>query len=199
MPTASLRYPPLTYLLVLRAFISLGHKNYFKLIRGKRVKKKDIYGYPGNIPVISSSHEVDGYLGFASEEWLTKNESPVFEKQLITVNMDGSIGSVFLRNESKYTINDVVTAIEVTNEKLDPLYIVYAIKEAIARERFTYGAKLYTKRLKKLKLRVPIDDKGEIDIEQQKILARKYEWLEELKRTMERFAVELENKFITAD
>lgn len=181
------------------SFVELSNEEYFRLIRGKRVRKKDIHNNPGDIPVISASHKINGYLGYASEEWLRENESPIFEKKLITVNMDGSVGDAFLRNEQKYTINDVVIAIDIISEKLDPLYVVYAIEEAIARERFKYDAKLYKKRIEKLKIRIPINEKGEIDLEKQQVLARKYEWLEELRRTVQHFAIELEGKFITAD
>ena len=59
--------------------------------------------------------------------------------------------------------------------------------------------KLYLKRLKPLKIRVPIDEKGLIDIEQQRILATHYERLEELKKTVQHFATTLEGKFITTD
>lgn len=179
--------------------ITLGDSKYFKLIRGKRVRKKDIHKNRGKIPVISASLKVNGYLGYASENWLRMNGSPIFEKSLITLNMDGTNFDTHLRNEKKYTINDVVLAIEIVDNKLDPQYIVYAIKEAISRGRFKYDAKMYKKRVKKLQIRVPVDSKGVIDLEQQRNLARKYEWLEELKKTIKHFALELENKFITAD
>lgn len=179
--------------------ISLGDQNYFDFCRGKRVTKKDIHNNPGNIPVISSGHEKDSYLGYISENWLLNNENPIFDESLVTVNMDGSVGDVFLRNEPKYTINDVVIAIEIKNRKLYPLYIVYAIKEAVAKAQFKYDAKLYQKRLKKLKIRIPIADNGDFDIEEQQLLALQYEKLEELKHSVKHFADELEDKFITTD
>jgi len=180
-------------------FVRLDDETYFKLIRGKRVRRKDIHANQGDIPVISSSHQVNGYLGYASEEWLRRNGSPIFEKKLITVNMDGSVGDAFLRKEPKYTINDIVMGVDVINQKLSPSYVVYAIKEAIAKERFTYVAKLYKKRMKHLRIRVPIKEKGEIDVERQQILARKYEWLSELKQSVQHFGEDLENKFITIE
>lgn len=180
-------------------FIELGSEDCFKFIRGKRVRKKDIHSHPGDIPVISSSHKSDGYLGYISENWLNSFLHPVFDTSLITINMDGSVGDVFLRNEEKYTLNDVVVAIDILEEKLNPIYIAYAIKEAVATASFKYGAKLYQKRLKKLKIRVPIDANGEFDWNQQEYIANKHEKLEEIKKAIKRFSSELEDKFITTE
>jgi type I restriction enzyme M protein len=179
--------------------IPLSEETYFRLIRGKRVTRSDIHKNPGEIPVISGHGEEESYLGYISEEWLQEKEIPIYTKTLITVNANGSVGDVFLRNLPKYTIHDDVVGIDVIHEQLYAPYIVYAIREAVARARFRYDAKLYLKRLKPLKIRIPIDEHGEIDIEQQGILATHYERLEELKRTVQHFARELEGKFIITD
>ncbi len=177
-------------------FISLGDRRYFKLIRGKRVRKKDIHNNPGNIPVISSSQNIYGYLGMASENWLRKNNSIIFDKPMITVNADGSVGDVFLRSEPKYTMIDVVIGIEIMDTNLNQTYMMYAIKEAIAKAQFSYGAKLYTKRLESLDVVIPITEDGKFDIEQQNYEALKYERLEEIEKAIKNFSNEMENKFI---
>jgi type I restriction enzyme M protein len=179
--------------------IALSDENFFKMIRGQRVTKKDVHNNPGPIPVISGHREAESYLGEISEDWLRQKNIPIYEKSLITVNANGSVGGVFLRTEPKYTVHDDVIAIDVTSPKIHPLYAVYAIRESVARARFRYDAKLYMKRLSPLKIRVPIDANGEIDVQQQQALAAQYERLEMLKRSIQKFATDLEDKFITTD
>jgi len=176
--------------------ISLSDENYFKIERGKRITKKQINSHPGKIPVISSSGQENVYLGFISKKWLEDNKNPLYTEPLITINADGSVGDVFMRRESEYTIIDVVNIIKIINEKLDQDYIMYAIKEAIAKAGFTYQAKLYIKRLKTLNIRVPINKKKELDLDLQKQLAQKYEKLAEIKKVLKKFSKEIEEKFI---
>lgn len=46
---------------------------------------------------------------------------------------------------------------------------------------------------------MPVDDQGEIDFQQQQALSAQYERLETLKRSVQKFAADLEDKFITTD
>jgi len=176
--------------------LTLGDTNYFKLLRGQRITKSQINDNTGDIPVISSSGKGNGYLGHISEKWLDENNHPLFDHPLITVNADGSVGDVFIRRELKYTLNDVVIGIELLDSNLDQNYVMYALKESIATARFKYGAKLYMKRLRKLSIRIPVNEMGDFDVIQQRQEAEKYEKLIEVKYAIKRFADDLENKFI---
>ncbi len=177
--------------------VSLGNEKYFRLIRGKRIRKKDIHSNPGKIPVISSSGEEEKYLGFISKKWLEDNKHPLFNRPMITINADGSVGNVFIRREPEYTFIDVVIGVELLDSNLDKDYIKHSTIEAIAEAKFKYDAKLYTKRLKKLEIKIPIIN-GIFDIMQQQQDAERYNRLEELKKTIERISKELDEKFIIA-
>lgn len=179
--------------------ISLSNEEYFGLIRGKRITRKDIYEHPGEIPVVSGHSEAQSYLGYVSESWLKDKNIPVCEVPMITVNANGSVGGTFLRNEKKYTVHDDVTVIKVKGEKLYLPYVVHAIREAIAKAKFRYDAKLYLKRLRPLKIRVPADGDGIIDFETQKTLATQYDKLAELKKSVLHFAQELKKKTIVSN
>lgn len=69
---------------------------------------------------------------------------------------------------------------------LDPLlvpeYFRWALREAIVKERFEYGAKLYSSRLKELAVKLPVDDKGDFDLQRQRELAEAQERLESLRK-----------------
>lgn len=179
------------------AEISLSDEKYFKLIRGKRVTRRNIHENPGEIPVISGHREAQSYLGYASESWLKEKRIPVYEEPMITVNANGSVGGTFLRTEKKYTVHDDVTAIKVKDERLYLPYIVYAIREAIAKAHFRYDAKLYLKRLKPLRIRVPLNVDDIPDLETQKDLAIQYDRLAEMRKNVLHFAQELKEKVIT--
>jgi hypothetical protein len=179
--------------------VTLSDARFFKLIRGQRVTKKDIHYHPGDVPVISGHGEPESYLGLVSETWLRERGITIHSTPLITVNANGSVGDVFLRTESKYTIHDDVIGIEVVSADINPLYAVYAIRESVAKARFRYDAKLYLKRLRPLQILVPLDDKGAFDVQRQQALASQYERLENLKISIQKLAEDLEDRFITVD
>jgi len=82
--------------------------------------------------------------------------------------------------------------IEIVGEKVDPNYVLYAIRASVATSRFQYNAKLCQKRLSELKIKVPIADDGTISKEKQQVLANKFEGLENLKQQEEKFAKNLD-------
>jgi len=179
--------------------VKLGNSDYFKIIRGKRITKSDIHNNPGDIPVISGRKRADSYLGHISEEWLKNNNKPIYLRTLVTINSNGAVGEVFLRELPKYTIHDDVTAIDINIEKIDFRFLVYSIRQAIADADFRYDAKLYKKRLKRLEIKIPVDEEGNFDLDTQERLALNFEKLNEIKESVKNFNNELENKFITAE
>jgi len=179
--------------------ISLGDPQYFKLLRGRRVTRKDCQRHSGDIPVISGRGKKESYLGHVSEDWLKEQKIPVYTKPMIVIAANGNVGTVFLRDEPKYAVHDDAIGIEIVSEKVDPHYVLYAIRASVATARFQYDAKLYQKRLSKLKIKIPTADDDTISKEKQQVLASKFEGLENLKHQVERFAKNLENKVIVAD
>jgi type I restriction-modification system DNA methylase subunit len=179
--------------------IALGDEKYFKLFRGRRVTRKDCLRNPGDIPVISGRGKKESYLGRVSEEWLTSQKIPVYTKPLIVIAANGNVGSVFLRDEKKYAIHDDAIGIDIVNDELNLNYVLFAIRASVVSARFQYDAKLYQKRLSRLKIKVPVADDGSISKEKQQMLANKFEGLENLKWQVEGFAKSLENKVIIAD
>jgi hypothetical protein len=179
--------------------IQLSDTRFFRLIRGQRVTKKNVHDHSGDVPVISGHGEAESYLGFVSEAWLRTEGITIRTTPLITVNANGSVGDVFLRTEPRYVIHDDVIGIDVVSAGVDPLYAVYAIRESVAKARFRWDAKLYLKRLRPLAIRVPVDENGALDVQQQQALATQYERLETLKASIQKLAGELEDRFITVD
>jgi len=79
------------------------------------------------------------------------NGIPIENSPIITVNANGFVGAVFLRDE-RCIIHDDVMIIEVRSADFDLNYLVYALRAAIAEGNYEYEAKLYS-RVKILKLK----------------------------------------------
>lgn len=75
---------------------------------------------------------------------------------------------------------------EVLAPLIVPEYLKWALKESINRERFEYGAKLYSARLKKISVLIPVTSDGaDFDLERQRALAEAHEKLDEFRREIE--------------
>lgn len=178
--------------------VSLGDRKYFKLQRGRRVTRKDCVNHHGNIPVISGRGQKNSYLGYISEDWLKERKIPVYNKPMIVIAANGSVGSVFLRDEPKYMIHDDAIGIMVNDPQMSPEYVQYALRDSVVRAQFYYNAKLYQKTLSSLKISVPIRTDGSIDRVKQDEIAKKFAALDALKDGLSGLADELEEKVLVA-
>jgi len=141
--------------------VFVGDETAFRVRRGKRVRRQDCDLNPGPIPVYSGSKDPFRPLGMISEEWLKNKEIPIETKPIITVNANGYVGAVFVRNEP-CVIHDDVTIIELSRDDIHLDYLAYALESAIANGNFDYEAKLYN-RVKALAVRIPQHTDGTFD------------------------------------
>jgi len=166
--------------------ISLGNERYFEIDNGERVRKQDIQKAQGKIPFYSSSkfeREVMGYVSDRIKE-IVKNAKK-FNGKFLTVNADGSVGKVFIR-EGEFYLNDVVNIIKILNKKIIYEYLLYELQNKI--NILGYGnwdKKLYKTELKQeISVEIPIDENGEFDINKQKEIAEKYRKIEQIKKKL---------------
>lgn len=180
--------------------LELNNKAYFEIARGHRVTRRNAHDYPGDVPVVSGHREQDSYIGFVSDEWAAAQGIPISHAgdSIITVNANGSVGTTFLRTEDRFIVHDDVNMVRAVSSDIYPPYLVYAIRESVAKARFRYDAKLYQKRLGLLMVRIPITEDGAPDMQQQMALALQYERLESLRNSIVSFAEGLSDKFITS-
>ncbi len=166
--------------------VSLGNEKYFEVDNGERVRKQDIQKAQGEIPFYSSSKfegEVMGYVSDKIKE-IVKNAKK-FNGKFLTVNADGSVGKVFIR-EGEFYLNDVVNIIKILNKKILYQYLLYELQNKI--DILGYGKwdkKLYKTELKQeISVEIPIDENGEFDLEKQKEIAEKYAKIEQIKNKL---------------
>lgn len=162
--------------------IYLSNEEYFKIRRGKRVTRKDGDQNPGPIPVYSGSKDPLRPICMVSETFAKNNSIPIERKPIITVNANGYVGAVFLRDEA-CIIHDDVMIIEVLSKEIDLEYIVHSLRASVAEGNYEYEAKLYS-RVKELKFEIPIDETGKYDLALQEKISQAYKKFDILKSTI---------------
>ena len=162
--------------------ISVSDENIFNVRRGKRVTRRNGDENPGAIPVYSGSKDPLRPLCRVNKEFAKSNNIPIENSPIITVNANGYVGAVFLRNE-ECIIHDDVMILEVIDEDIDLEYSIHGLRAAIAEGNYEYEAKLYN-RVKEISFDVPINESGEFDINHQQKIASAFKKFEVLKQSV---------------
>lgn len=162
--------------------LSVADQTFFEVRRGTRVTRKDGDQNPGSVPVYSGSKDQLRPLCKISEKFAITNGIPIETKPIITVNANGFVGAVFLRDE-KCVIHDDVMVINVISDDLNKEYVVYALRSAIAEGNYEYEAKLYN-RVKEIEFDVPVGKAGNPDYTKQEKISSVYKKFEVLKQSI---------------
>ncbi|NYB75770.1 MULTISPECIES: restriction endonuclease subunit S [Sedimentibacter] len=123
------------------------------------VSGKDIYErerIDGNTPYITATASNNGIGYFVDNENTTK------ESECISVNRNGSVGYSFYHSYEALYGNDTRKLKPIKRNKYTSLFITYAITRQ--REKYGYGYKMGTGRLKRQKIMLPVLD-GKIHYE----------------------------------
>lgn len=92
------------------------------------------------------------------------------ESRVVTVNANGSVGWVFVR-EPGCLITDDVIIVEPIRKGISLDYLALALQSAATSGGFLYEAKLFAARVKELVVEIPVDADGNLDVEQQEKIA----------------------------
>lgn len=113
----------------------------------------------GNIPFIGSSSRNNGVT-----DWIDNNaDKTKYSKNSLGVNRNGSVGYTFYHPYKAYFSGDT-RFLKAKEFKLTPeigLFLSTAISQQ--KKQFGYGFKLGSKRLKKIKINLPVDANGDPD------------------------------------
>jgi len=131
----------------------------------------------GDIPVYSASQKSDvvsyGYV----EDGLPNVR---YFNGCMTWNIDGSIGTVFIR-EGRFSLSEKVVPLVLFKQYesvLDKKYLKYSIQKEAKIKDFGFSDKASKYQLRELLIKIPIGKDGKFDLGLQKYLADKYEVLE---------------------
>ncbi|MDD9867738.1 MAG: restriction endonuclease subunit S [Candidatus Campbellbacteria bacterium] len=129
------------------------------LVEKKKALPKNAINLTGNIPYVTTSSKNNGVKDFTDEE-------SNFPKNRLTVSLNGSVGEVFFQTKDFITSTDNVV-LSLLEEKFKGdikllLFVGFMIK------RYTWGfswsRKLSKKKLEKLIINLPVNDKNELDL-----------------------------------
>lgn len=164
--------------------ISLSDPSYFEVRSGTRVRTADIRENPGDIPIYSCFKTAEETKGSADRDWLESVGMTIEEHKIVTVNANGaSVGKVYVRDQTCGLTDDVI-ALDVISDELDHDYVAVELRRAVAAGGFLYEAKLFTTRVKELEVKIPVDEEGNIDIEQQRKVAQAVMRFEEARKKL---------------
>lgn len=127
----------------------------FNVKKGKRLTKANMK--VGETPFIGSIDSNNGYRQFISTK-------PIHEGNTITVNYNGSVAEAFYQPRSFWASDDVnVLYPKFKMNIYSGLFIATVIKKE--KYRFNYGRKWHVERMNISKIKLPINDKNELDLE----------------------------------
>ena len=107
----------------------------------------------GKTPYVSSTANNNGVSAYIS------NTNETLEDNCISINRNGSVGYAFYHPYKALFSNDCrKLIIDNNNNKYISLFIVNQIKAQ--KDKYNYGYKMGTNRLKKQKIMLPIDNEG---------------------------------------
>lgn len=149
---------------------------------------KDIYKrerIDGSIPYITSTAQNNG-IGYFVE-----NKNKTLEEKAISVNRNGSVGYAFYHDYEALYGNDTRKLISKYRDKYISLFLTNVITKQ--KEKYGYGYKMGTGRLKRQKILLPINKLGDIDYD----YIKKYMQIKEMKYSYE--IIEYFNETILGD
>jgi type I restriction-modification system DNA methylase subunit len=137
----------------------------------------------GLIPVHSASKFPDNVdYGYVKDNL----KGVKYFEDCLTWNIDGSIGKVYLR-KGRFSLSEKVIPLIVQEEfieKMDLLFLKYAIEMEFGKHYFGFDNKAGKGKIQDIEISVPVNKKGEFDINIQKELAEKFKRIEEIKKTI---------------
>jgi hypothetical protein len=99
-----------------------------------------------------------------------------YYKDALTWNRNGMVG-VFFYRQGLFTTNEDQRVVEIKPEYKDqlvPLYLKYVLENEVRKLGYGWNNKLGTTKMVDVRLRIPVNDKGEFDTGKQQEMADKY-------------------------
>lgn len=142
--------------------------------------KTFINKHQGAIPVYSASKFPDA-VDYGNVEDNLKGIK--YFENCLTWNIDGSIGKAHYR-KGRFSLSEKVIPLIVKESlkgRVDLVFLKHAIENKVSKYCFGFGNKAGKGKIKNIKILFPIDSKSEIDLQSQKVTAKKYQKIEEIK------------------
>ena len=167
--------------------------------------------WQGDVPVYSSDTKKEGLLIRMDKKHI-RNKDRYYE-YCLTWSIDGIAGTIFVRNRENrenlkeekflFTANNhcgLLIPKDKHKEKLDLDYIKTVLQPIFFDEAKCYtNKKLGTNQIVGIEIPIPINEKGEYDIEKQLEFASKYKRLEDIKQNLTKYLSDLGDTKVRLD
>ncbi len=170
------------------AELQLSNKIYFQVQTSPfKTTVKTARLNPGRYPLFSS--QVNGPIEFMEDKKtppiLIGNETNGENKRLISWNIKGDPCKDIRVHEEPFYATENRGLISVVNDKIDFHYLLYYLREHLVTSgKFKRSNEAHAGKVKNIKIKVPIDDKGKIDLSKQREIAKNYEKIVDLRKKM---------------
>ncbi len=164
--------------------IKLSNKSFFELNIGKRVLKRDIVKLKGTIPIYSANVKVP--VGYHLESNLND-----FSKNFVLWGIDGNFEFNTILKNTPFVSTDHCGTIKILNEKILPEYLMIQLDNVKHKYGFDRGLRASIKNMKEVVIKLPFNEDGSLNIEKQKEVIEKYEYISELKTRISAYKEQL--------
>lgn len=167
--------------------VSLEDEQYFSIMIGKRVLKKDIL--EKGIPIYSSNVKIP--FGYASKSNL-KN----FDKDSILWGIDGNFIWNLIPKNKIFEATDHCGRLQILNESILPEYVYYTLNESASSYGFNRSYRASLNNIKEVTFSIPITEDGKFDVIAQKEMISRYKKIEITKTKIIRLIKQVVNPSI---
>lgn len=168
--------------------IEMGDKKYFSTHSPKfKTTVKHARLNPGKFPIFSS--QVDGPVVYMEDALnppiLIENEKEGKHLRLISWNIKGDPCKDIRQHDTPFYATENRGLIEILDRNIDYYYVLYYLRERMAiLGNFRRSDEAHVGKVKRLKIRIPIDNSGKIDLKKQQSIAEHYKHMVDLRREM---------------
>jgi len=160
--------------------ILLNDKLYFELSIGKRIVKKDIVKFSGNIPIYSAN--VFKPVGFSNKSNISN-----FDNNFVLWGIDGDFEFNAIPKNMPFISTDHCGVIRILSDNILPKYLMIQLESVKHLYGFDRGLRASLKNMSKVKISIPIDKNGNIDIQKQKEIIDRYNAIQEIKKQVKEY------------
>lgn len=172
--------------------LKLSDTNYFELTIGKRVLKKDIYNSKGLIPIFSAN--VKEPIGFHSNSIIQD-----FNSNFVLWGIDGDFEFNVVGKNKPFYPTDHCGVIRIKNDEILPEYLMLQLEKCKKHYGFDRGLRSSIKNMKEVVINIPFNSKDNIDREKQIEVIEKYQFIIELKESIETYKEQINKLTIEID
>ncbi|MDR1348856.1 MAG: N-6 DNA methylase [Prevotellaceae bacterium] len=165
--------------------IFLTDKKYFDLFIGKRLVKKNLIHINGDMPIYSANVKTP-------ISYHNKSNISDFSNNFVLWGIDGDFEYNFVPKHTPFVTTDHCGAIRILTDDILPAYLMVQLEKVKYKYGFDRGLRSSLKNMQNVSIEIPFDESGNIDIEKQKEVIEKFEFVSELKTKIDNYKKQIE-------